>query len=639
MAGTSIIRDRFLGLEQSLWDRPPLVTVSEWADANRRVVTGAEQGPWRTARAPYLADIMDAYTDPEVEEITITGPAQCGKTEAVFNMICHTIDCDPVPCLYVTDTDKNRKYISEDRLRPTILGTGALRRHTTGRPWDLAGDDFRLDRMNLYFGSSQSVSSLVSKAIGRLFCDEVDKYRFYVGREGNPIQMAYRRGQTYMETGNFKAVYLCTLTTETGYIWVSLVGSNWAEYFTPCPRCGEFIRMRFDVETLKVEPSDLRDPEIILHDECVYYECQECGGRIDQYEKTDMVADGIWCPKGQKVTAAGKLVGRPEKSKRHSGFWIGEMISPWQSWHRMMAEWFKKNTPEGMAQGRLREFKNQVLAQPWKEKGKSTEVTQLAQRRGDYSAGTVPDWVLVLVAYGDYHEDEQGNPRIDYVVKGFGYFMRSCTIKAGSAINFEQLEGELFRTPFPWSNPERKDEPKLDVVLVGIDARYKGATVFGFCDKWRGRCVPMMGGRDSQVMLVKHSKIDPAMVWRKSRRRVKPGTVYMVNTKYFKDMVAGWMENPIGGANSTEYFAESGGRFFRELCNEHRIEMIDKKTGRKDYHWEPVVKGRPTHFWDCEVGCAVVAYLKNVQYMLPPGAGKGRVKLSEKLAKKREGRQ
>jgi len=48
--------------------------------------------------------------------------------------------------------------------------------------------------------------------------------------------------------------------------------------------------------------------------------------------------------------------------------------------------------------------------------------------------------------------------------------------------------------------------------------------------------------------------------------------------------------------------------------------MIDKKTGRKDYHWEPVVKGRPTHFWDCEVGCAVVAYLKNVQYMLPPGA-------------------
>ena len=605
-------------LERSAWEPPPDITVSEWADEHRRVVTGAEQGPWRTSRVPYLKAIMDAYTDPEVEEITITGPAQSAKTEAVFNMILYSIDCDPVPCLYVTDTDANRGYIAEDRLKPSILGTPATARHATGRPWDLSGDDFRLDRMNLYFGSSQSISSLVSKAIGRLFVDETDKFRFYVGREGNPIQMAYRRGQTYQASGDFKAVYLCTMTTENGYIWVSLGGSNFCEYPTPCPRCGEFIRMRFD--GLKVDPPDLRDPEIILREECVYYKCQVCSGRVEQYEKGDMVENGIWCPKGQTVTPEGKLIGVPERGKRHSGFWIGEMISPWLPWHRMLAEFFKKNTPEGIAQGVLREFVNQVLAQPWKERGKSTEEHQLADRRGDFSAGTVPDWVLILVAYGDYHEDEQGNPRIDYVVKGFGYFMRSATIKAGSCINFEQLEGELFRTPFIWSNPERKDDPKLEVVLAGIDARFKGATVFGFCDKWRGRCVPMMGGKDSQVMPVRQSKIDPVQVYRKSRRRVRPGTLYTINTKYFKDMVAGSMENPIGGANSTEYFAEAGGRFFRELCNEHRIEVIDKKTGRKDYHWEPVVAGRPTHFWDCEVGCAVAAYLKNVQYMQPPSA-------------------
>ena len=45
--------------------RPELqLTVTEWADANRTLPgTNAEPGPWRTARVPYLAEIMDCLAE------------------------------------------------------------------------------------------------------------------------------------------------------------------------------------------------------------------------------------------------------------------------------------------------------------------------------------------------------------------------------------------------------------------------------------------------------------------------------------------------------------------------------------------------------------------------------------------------
>lgn len=35
-------------------------------------------GRWKTATTPYLREIMDAFTDPEVEEIVVVKAAQTG---------------------------------------------------------------------------------------------------------------------------------------------------------------------------------------------------------------------------------------------------------------------------------------------------------------------------------------------------------------------------------------------------------------------------------------------------------------------------------------------------------------------------------------------------------------------------------
>ena len=60
-----------LQASQRLIKPPPKLTVSEWADQFRVLSTEAssEAGKFETARAMYQREIMDAISDPSIEEV------------------------------------------------------------------------------------------------------------------------------------------------------------------------------------------------------------------------------------------------------------------------------------------------------------------------------------------------------------------------------------------------------------------------------------------------------------------------------------------------------------------------------------------------------------------------------------------
>jgi len=64
---------------------PPSLTISEWADAKRRLSSeaSAEPGQWRTSRAAYQRGIMDAISDPAIETVVVMSSAQVGKALAL----------------------------------------------------------------------------------------------------------------------------------------------------------------------------------------------------------------------------------------------------------------------------------------------------------------------------------------------------------------------------------------------------------------------------------------------------------------------------------------------------------------------------------------------------------------------------
>src|SRR2546422_7865475 len=63
----------------------PTLSVSEWADTYRVLssTASAEPGQWRTARTPYLREIMDCLSPfYPAQRIVVQAGAQIGKTES-----------------------------------------------------------------------------------------------------------------------------------------------------------------------------------------------------------------------------------------------------------------------------------------------------------------------------------------------------------------------------------------------------------------------------------------------------------------------------------------------------------------------------------------------------------------------------
>ena len=65
----------------SAFKPPKKLTLSAWADEYARlsVESSAEGGRWRTL--PYQKGIMDAVTDPHIEQITVMKSARVGYTK------------------------------------------------------------------------------------------------------------------------------------------------------------------------------------------------------------------------------------------------------------------------------------------------------------------------------------------------------------------------------------------------------------------------------------------------------------------------------------------------------------------------------------------------------------------------------
>ena len=59
----------------------PKTSVSVWADSYRILSSGisAEPGRWKTSRAPYQEEIMNAFTQPGVQKVTVMSSSQIGK--------------------------------------------------------------------------------------------------------------------------------------------------------------------------------------------------------------------------------------------------------------------------------------------------------------------------------------------------------------------------------------------------------------------------------------------------------------------------------------------------------------------------------------------------------------------------------
>lgn len=122
----------------------PKTSVSEWADTYRVISQGnAEPGRWRTSRAEYQREIMDAFTQPGIHRVVVKSAAQIGKAldidtpiptpdgwkaigdlqegDAIFDQngeICHITAVTAImygrPCCEITFSDGSKLVADEN---------------------------------------------------------------------------------------------------------------------------------------------------------------------------------------------------------------------------------------------------------------------------------------------------------------------------------------------------------------------------------------------------------------------------------------------------------------------------------------------------------------------------------------------
>ena len=180
----------------------PDLTVSQWADKHRMLSgrASAEPGRYRTARTPYMREIMDRLSPGDVmQRIVFMKAAQVGATEAGNNWIGFAIHQAPGPMLAVQPTVELAKRNSRQRIDPLIDESPDLRERVKPARSRDAGNTMLSKEFAggiLIMTGANSAVGLRSTPARYIFLDEVDAYPASADEEGDPVTLAEARSLT-----------------------------------------------------------------------------------------------------------------------------------------------------------------------------------------------------------------------------------------------------------------------------------------------------------------------------------------------------------------------------------------------------------------------------------------------------------
>lgn len=412
---------------------PPEMTVSEWADANRRLSSenSAEAGRWRTSRTPYLREIMDCFTDPSVGKIVVTASSQVGKTEMLMNMLGYIIDVDPGPVMWVMPTNDNAEDFSKRRLEPMIRDTEPIRKKMPSGKSRSAANTILKKKFPggmLTMTGSNSPANLASVPARYVFGDEIDRWAKDAGGEGDPAQLLEARTTTFW---NSKIVMVSTPTVRNASTIETEFMLGTQEYWSAkCPHCGEYHFITFDDVRFDHERLVTGDKVQFLVSN-ISYLCPDCGCLSSESEMA--ATEHKWVAK------------RPEAAKNGTrSFWINAFSSPWTPWEHIIKRFLEAQDDPI----KLKAVFNTLLGQLWEERGDVQDTAELEDAREDYGA-ELPDGVLCLTCGVDTQDN-----RLEYEVVGHGMFDETWGIERGVL----------------WGRPDAPDRDSAPNVWSQLDA-------------------------------------------------------------------------------------------------------------------------------------------------------------------------
>lgn len=545
----------------------PILMVSEWADRFRMLssVASAEPGQWRTSRAPYLKEIMDALSPSNpAQDVVVMKGAQLGFTEAGNCWIGYVIDHAPGPMLAVQPTMDMAKRNTKTRIDPLIEETPRLREKIKpARSRDSGNTQTQKDFPGgtLVLAGANSASALRSMPARYLFLDEIDGYPGDVDGEGDPVELAVARTRTFARRKRYK---VSTPTNEgTSRISALYQDSDQRRYHLPCPHCGHMQPLIW--ANLKWEKGKPDTAE---------YACAGCGVMIAEHHKAYMLANGRWVPDN------------PGHAVR--GYHISSLYSPlgWFSWADAASQWERGQELRGANKTQaLKVFVNTVLGETWRDAGEAPEWERLYKdNREEYLQGTVPMGGLFLTAGVDVQEN-----RLECEVVAWGRHQQSWSIdyivipgNTADPATWKKLDDELMRSF------KHEGGTLLQISKLAVDSGYNTQHVYNWVRNHPiDRVLAVKGRDDLQLMVGMPHSVDVTTAGKKVRRGVRlwPVGSSVIKRELYANLKQKAPLNPGDPyPNGHCHFPQYDEDYFKQLSAEQIVVRVVK--GYTRYNWE-----------------------------------------------------
>lgn len=523
---------------------PPDLTISEWADRYRVLSSEAssEYGAWNTSRAEYQRGIMDAISDDKIEEVVIMSCAQVGKTEMILNLIGYHVGQDPAPMLVVQPTLEMAQTFSKDRLAPMVRDCPTLADKIKDPRSRDSGNSILKKQFaggHITMCGANSPSSLASRPVRLVLCDEVDRFPSSAGTEGDPIDLAKRRATTFT---NRKIVMVSTPTVkDASRIEAAFEETDKREYHVPCKDCGEEHVLRWsNVKWDKGAP------------ETAAYICEHCGSVWDDAARFRAIRRGRW-------VATNPSVGK-------AGFRLSGLCSPWTPIETAVREFLEaKKLPET-----LRVWVNTYLGETFQEIGDRVEEGDIADRREDWGE-KVPSGVVMVTAGADVQSD-----RLEIEILGIGRDEETWSI------GYEVIYGDP-SAPQLWGDLdtllartyEREDGVVLPIQSMAIDTGgHHTQQVYKYCKPRYGRRVFAIKGVGGEGR---------PLIGRPSTNNNMKCKLFPIGVDTAKEIVYSRLRIQEEGAGYCHFPIDRDDEYFRMLTAEEIVTRFHKGFRKREW--------------------------------------------------------
>lgn len=544
---------------------PPKRSVDKWAD-DKRVLTSiasAESGKWRTSRTPYLKEIMWELSPlSPAKEVCFLKGSQIGGTEVGLNWVGQTVDEDPCAMLVVQPTIKMGEKFSKQRVAPMFKACPDLAKKVPEKVSKTQSNttlEKEFPGGILIIAGGNSAAGLRSMPIKKLFLDEIDNYPDDADGEGDPVELAVARTETF----SFAKIFYNSTPNlaENSRICKKYEEGDQRVYKVPCPHCGE--AQTIDWERIKWDKHKYVDGvrlETTLKEKMnsVHLVCCGCSEKIEERYKTKMLDAGFW----EKQNPDGLF----------PSFKINALYSPlgWYSWKKAVKDWYK-------AQGdivKLKVFTNTKLGEAWEESGNVVEYSEIYKRREAYwDEKKVPNGALILIASADVQHD-----RIEMEVVAWGQ-NKECWQLEYKIIHgdteqpdvWNRLDGHLMQTY------RHENGQVMGIAGAFIDAGDRQSTVLAFTKTREHRNIFGSKGKGGKGIPI---------VGLPSRSNKQRAALYTVGVDILKSSVYGSLKNEIHGPGYYHFPKERDENYFLQLTAEKQVKEF--RMGRSRMVWKKI---------------------------------------------------